>query len=271
MKKILVPTDFSAASRNATVYAASLAKEMHAMVQLLHVYQDYPSGAMGPETWVVPLTEMRVYLQKQLNQELSFLEEKGIKGEVILEEGFRGNTISRVAEENGAELIVMGSKTENRSRFWGSTVNKVIRDTAVPMLVVPENLSYRPLRNVLLAVDFESMVTHSLFAPLQDVCQAFHSSVTVLHVEKPETPLRGREVPQKLQLSQALSGFAGRFETMEADKIEEGIREYATKHAIDLLVMVAHHHNIFERLFGTVHTRSIIFLSQQPLLILKND
>jgi len=271
MKKILVPTDFSAASRNATVYTASLAKDMQATVQLLHVYQDYPSGAMGPETWVVPLTEMRVYLNKQLNQELSFLEEKGITGSVKLEEGFRGQTIARVAEETGAELIVMGSKTENRSRFWGSTVNKVIRDSAVPVLVVPEDLSYRPLRNILLAVDFESMVTHSLFAPLQAVSQAFHSSVTVLHVEKPEARLRGREVPQKLQLSQALSGFAGRFETMEASKIEEGIREYTARHSIDLLVMVAHHHNLFKRLFGTVHTRAVSVSLQQPLLILKND
>ncbi|NLQ16675.1 universal stress protein [Marinomonas sp. M1K-6] len=57
----------------------------------------------------------------------------------LIVNGVPAECIQRIAKENSADLIVMNSRTHSRlgQMILGSTANKVIHSSAIPVLVVP--------------------------------------------------------------------------------------------------------------------------------------
>ena len=73
---------------------------------------------------------------EQYSQELSSLEQKP---ETMIVNGVPAESIQRIAKEKNADLIVMNSRTHGRlsQMIIGSTANKVIHTSSIPVLVVP--------------------------------------------------------------------------------------------------------------------------------------
>ncbi|WP_268926158.1 universal stress protein [Marinomonas colpomeniae] len=87
--------------------------------------------------------EVRARMDKVLSElmekhaeELSTLE---TPPETLITNGFPTDLIQSVAEEKNADLIVMNSRTHSRlgQMIIGSTANRVIHNSRVPVLVVP--------------------------------------------------------------------------------------------------------------------------------------
>jgi hypothetical protein len=133
---------------------------------------------------------------------------------------------------------------------------------------VPDKTSFAPIKHVVLASDFDMITNVSCFNPLFKIVQKFDASVQVFHVRKKGVDLSAAELPGKIQLGRAFSKISFLYQDVEDEDVEHGILHFIQSHPSDLLVMVAHHHNIFERIFGTVHTRSISFEAKLPLLVL---
>jgi hypothetical protein len=57
------------------------------------------------------------------------------------------------------------------------------------------------------------------------------------------------------------------FNTIEKDKIEEGIDEFLAEHSTDLLVMVTRRHNFIQKVFVGSHTKKMTHQTKKPLLI----
>ena len=271
MKKILVPTDFSKVSRNAEEYAALLANVFGAEVQLLHVYKDILPVTVGPEPWAVTASGARVENEKAINKEVTFLKQLyHVDVTSELETGPRGGSINANAEQIDADLIVMGMRAGEKNRRLGNTVLTTIRKGKRPVLVIPEEVKFTTIRNIALAVDFREMVESSFFEALFEIYQKFGSSMHVLHVEQPGAELKAAEVAEKLQLGVALSRFTYQFDKLESYDVEQGIQSFIEKHPTDLLVLIAHHHSIYERMFETIHTKSLTFKMNLPMLIVRH-
>jgi hypothetical protein len=73
-----------------------------------------------------------------------------------------------------------------------------------------------------------------------------------------------------MKTSLAFSSLHPEFHSVYDRNVEEGIHMFIEKNPTDVLVMVAHPHNLFERMFGTVHTKEMSYQTKIPLLIL-ND
>jgi nucleotide-binding universal stress UspA family protein len=271
MKKILVPIDFSASSRAAEKYAASLAKITGAEISLLHVYLEFIPAAIGPEPWMYTETELHAKNRQEVAKEVKFIKDNyGVEVHGDIEIGYTGDTITSIARQSNADLIIMGMKGENKAKTWGSATLKTIRKTGIPVLVIPETFSFTPLKNIVLAVDFTEMVSGHSFKPLFQFIEQFDAVLRVLHVDRKGADLKVSEVPEKLQLGLALSNVSYLYERVESDDVENGILSFIENHPTDMLVMMAHHHNIFERMVGDVYTDDLSFEVKIPLLILKN-
>jgi nucleotide-binding universal stress UspA family protein len=271
MKKILVPIDFSASSRAAEEYAASLAKIVSAEISLLHVYLELIPAAIGPEPWIYTETEQHEKYRQMVAKEVKFIKENyGIDVHGELEIGYTGDTISSIAKQLNADLIIMGMKGENRNKIWGSATLKTIRKTEIPILVIPEYYSFTPIKNIVLAVDFTEMVTGYSFKLMFQFIEQFDAVLQVLHIDHKGADLKVSELPEKIQLGLALSRTSYIYERVESDDIEKGILHFIENHPTDLLVMMAHHHTIFERITGNIYTDDLSFEVNIPLLILKN-
>jgi nucleotide-binding universal stress UspA family protein len=137
-RRILHPTDFSAASTPALALACSMAAEVGAEVIVLHV---------SPLTAVVRSTGISLVpadnadeLKTQLLRIASPV--SGVRLTHRLEHGEPDVMIPHVAASSGVDLIVMGThgRTGLLDRMMlGSVAEKVVRAARCPVMTVPAN------------------------------------------------------------------------------------------------------------------------------------
>jgi universal stress protein A len=140
--RILVPTDFSAASDAALAYARSLAEKFGASINLVHVFDDpFTSGAfVGDGTVMMPL-DLRQALERSAKDQLAarHAEHGKLTGSSTdLLTGSTARCIVEHAQDTNADLIVMG--THGRSGLGhlllGSVAERVVRTAKCPVLSV---------------------------------------------------------------------------------------------------------------------------------------
>lgn len=167
-KTILLATDLSGRCDRAMDRAAYLAKSWGARLVVLNVLEpeydlagpagtaDLPSWRRPPEREAVVAAQMR----RDLPGDLQGAEIRVVEGAAVA-------TIEAVAREIDAELIVTGiARDETFGRYLlGSTVERLARQTPVPLLIVKNRL--RPYGEVLVATDFSSPSQHALTAAAQ--------------------------------------------------------------------------------------------------------
>lgn len=269
MKNILVATDFSPAGRDATAYAAALATLLGARLYLVHVF--FEAAPLGAEPEVATLTteSMRVEKETRLAQEIEWIGSfASISVDAQVVSGFKGDSIRAIAEEQAADLIVLGRKNDPH-RFMGSTITRLIRKSDKPVLIVPEGHRFSVPKHLVLAVDFSEMVTRTYLQPLLTLVRTLDASLQVVHVLESEVGIQPTEVSEKLQLERALSPFTYQYDEVTYADVDTGILHFVQDHPTDLLVMIAHHHTLFERLLGPLHTKTLSGQLPLPLLVLK--
>lgn len=140
IKRILCPVDFSETSEHALRYAIDLAERLGAEVHLVHAYQlptyALPDGALLARPDFVK--ELTVELQKQLDELIQRYSDGGVqlKGKIV--EGLAFTEVNRLAEEEQADMIVMGThgRTGMKHLLLGSVAERVVRTAEVPVLTV---------------------------------------------------------------------------------------------------------------------------------------
>jgi nucleotide-binding universal stress UspA family protein len=192
---VLCPVDLSESSRGALRYAAAVAAHFGASLTLLAVNDSILGEAAALSTEPGYLREETVREVQRFFQETFDEKPHGIV-DVQLEvaAGKPAQEILRVSRERGCDLIVMGSHgaTGFRKLFFGSTTERVLRETAVPVLVTPSSdpgprqlEDVRKLvRRILAPVDLTDASAHQL-AVSRGVAEALDVPVLLLHVVEP--------------------------------------------------------------------------------------
>ena len=141
IKKILVPSDFSAHSGEALQFAADLARHYSASIDLIHVF-DTLTYAL-PEGYVIPsadeLDRMLKQCQVQLDEERRGALELGAGAvETAVLQGGSVPEIIQFAKEHGSDLIVMGThgRTGFKHFLIGSVAERVVRTAPCAVLTV---------------------------------------------------------------------------------------------------------------------------------------
>ena len=273
MKNILVPIDFSKASLNAAKYAVSFAEALSANLHLLNVV---PAPVVIDDSILASVLITQAELSENnhrlMKEEVDSLSKKAnVEIKSIVAEGLPSDVITEVAKELKAELIIMGMKGKGKSNsVFGSTATAVIRKCGFPVLVIPENGDYQPIRNITFASDFDPDVESDSYDLLIKLAQKLNIPVYVLNVQKKNCALGAERTIGKMKTSLAFSSLHPEFHSVYDRNVEEGIHMFIEKNPTDVLAMVAHPHNLFERMFGTVHTKEMSYQTKIPLLIL-ND
>ena len=137
---ILVPTDFSPQAEQALDYACELAAKLGATVNLVSVVGIPALGVpeLGAAMTASVIDDMVRDNQKGLEALADARRGKAKIGQVLLRTGDARDVIPGVAEEIGADLIVMGTHgRRGLSRaLLGSVAEYVVRISRVPVLTV---------------------------------------------------------------------------------------------------------------------------------------
>jgi nucleotide-binding universal stress UspA family protein len=143
VKKIVCPTDFSEPACRALKVAAEIAEAAKAELLLVHVVApipalDSPSGA--------PAFDLAGYQDELVRSAKAALEERRrrrvpelVRSRAIVSIGDAAHEVTRIAEEEGADLIVIAThgRTGWHLRIFGSVAEKVVRLARCAVLTVP--------------------------------------------------------------------------------------------------------------------------------------
>ncbi len=136
--KILVCTDGSKYSQKALEEVSVIVKGCNVNeVVIIHVYEKFDSFPISVEGNIeqteinrLMMEEYKKKGEKILSEALKFIEGKKIKARTILKKGHPANTIISVAQEEGFDMIVIGSRGLGglKKLFLGSVSNAIIQE-----------------------------------------------------------------------------------------------------------------------------------------------
>jgi nucleotide-binding universal stress UspA family protein len=137
---VLCPVDFSEASRGALRYAGAIAEHFGARLTVLTANDPLLTEAAEFGGSLPDLTEdTRRELQRFVNRTFAGRTSPVLELQLQVLSGKPAPEVLRVAREEQSDLIVMSSHglTGMRKMFFGSTTERVLRETSIPVLVTP--------------------------------------------------------------------------------------------------------------------------------------
>jgi universal stress protein A len=142
LKKIICPTDFSAAAQKAVDEALELIRHFQAELVLVHVVPVLPAAPPDPNfVFEVPEYERALHVdaERRLRALAADIAGKGVTVRTVVGHGDAGAEIVRIAREESADLIVIATHGETgwRHAMFGSVAEKVVRLAHRPVLTVP--------------------------------------------------------------------------------------------------------------------------------------
>jgi nucleotide-binding universal stress UspA family protein len=140
---IVVGTDGSDTAKEAVRQATELAKALNAQVHVVSAYEPVPEGRLRLERQDVPpdlewSINPREDVESTLNQAAEGIQGAGVTVQTFAREGDPADAILDVAEETGADLIVVGNKgmTGAKRFLLGSVPNKVSHHAPCSVLII---------------------------------------------------------------------------------------------------------------------------------------
>jgi nucleotide-binding universal stress UspA family protein len=278
MKSILVPVDFSEPSSEAFRLAVDLANRYHAVLKLLHV-QGVPMTDPYAE---VATAEVDAMLEERLHERMQRMvkalgEEseamanvvKAVEFRTVVRTGFAAGEISRLAREEDADWIVMGTRGAGgiSGALFGSVTAAVVGRSDRPILAVPHGVPLKPFRHIACAID-SPLGEGDLLHELDELAANFEADLTFLHVVEEVQAATSGVISESLNAYRSMHGHGqAKGEVLSGHDVEEALASYCEENEVDLLVMIREHHPFLQKLIHRSMTRRLAMHTQVPLLI----
>jgi len=140
---IVVGTDGSESAQEAVRQAVELAARLGATLRIVSAYEPVPAGRLREEAQQVPpdlqwMINPREDVDATLRNAAEAALEGGVEAETYARQGDPADAILDVAEEQGADLIVVGNKgmTGARRFLLGSVPNRVSHHAPCSVLII---------------------------------------------------------------------------------------------------------------------------------------
>jgi nucleotide-binding universal stress UspA family protein len=178
-RSILLATDLSARSDRALDRAVLLAKEWRTPLTVLHVLENAPSPLDTAEpvpSWRQTPDPLHA-IRDSISADLGEIAETTT---IMIEDGDTVDTVMRVAEASGSDLIVIGVARNGLlgDLMLGRTVDSLLRRCREPLLVVKARPRQR-YRHIVVATDFSESSRHAFDAAVrffpEDTLTLFHA------------------------------------------------------------------------------------------------
>lgn len=268
--KFLVPIDFSDVSINALSYGHRLATDLGAITQVLHVYRPQPKLDIHAEIKVLSQSTAKNRLDHIVKWMDTDWGSDILKASLIsgyFKVGFPAEKIIALAEENTAELIIMGATgADDLYHKWlGSVSSDVISKAHSSVLLIPESAQYRGISSIVVGVDQEILPLSKL-QKLAKFCIPFKATIHLVHIG---TGGDDSLASTAALLLQCYDKDLIRTEIIDSADILGALNTYTKANQIEVLAVAPKAKSMFNQLFKESITRRMSHEVQVPLLVLK--
>ncbi len=295
IRSVLVPIDFSDASKHALNYGLHFAREFGAALRLIHVV-DWALSARY--TQFIPAVEDEVREVRKTEKALDALIPDSFRGSVECRvEAVTGNTVDvllQKAEREPIDLVVMGSHGRRGFKRWfmGSVTEHALRRMPVPVMTVSqvdeavEPVPDAPLefKRILYPTDFSDSKEVALPVALE-FAERWGAELELVHVVErlhrspTSPPWTDEELEQERHdlIERATTTLESLVPASQAENVKlrrtvlEGraahaILEYAAENPPDLIVITLHGMSFIERALLGATAERVVRAAHAPVL-----
>ncbi len=283
MKTLLIPIDFSQTSENTIDFALKWAKayDYERVVMLRSFYDTMFDQLISSADYMHVnsdyLTKERTEALDKLNEILSDVKTKvdgNLKVELVVSELPLLRAILATIDEDNAELIVLGSDNYNLSSNSTIAANaiSIARISPVRVLIVPSNYHYKPVKQALVPVNFNTLETLGKLDNYHGASVKWREKkLLVLNVDPKERYLQPNEQFNLAEnaLHEYLKNFEHEVFYSNNKNIISGILDFTKQRDIQLIVALPGKHSFLYSLTHKNISEAIYRNAQEPVLILK--
>ncbi|MBI1223331.1 MAG: universal stress protein [Bacteroidetes bacterium] len=270
MKKIVVPTDFSACARAAENLGIELALKAHAEIHFLHVVTtpvDWVDLPLEKEKLYPETREMIGHATNELNVLVDRAQKLGLNAKPFLLFNKFREEIDEQIKQHHHDFVVMGSNgAKGFKQVIGSNAQKVLRHADVPVLIVKEKLPENAIKDILFASTFDEEV-HAAFRKMVHLADLLGAKIHLLYVNMPflfrETDDIEASIAEFLSKYPRLNCSVNIFDALNE---ERGIQKFGDKINADLIALATHGRTGIRRMMRPSITESIVNQSEKPVL-----
>ncbi|MCP4002706.1 MAG: universal stress protein [bacterium] len=192
IRKILVPVDLSEASRAAFAYALAFAKGEGAALVIVHALYLPSDMTVTGQWW----SNLRAAAIRELGELQNAAEALGVTAETEITSEHPADSIERLAQERGIDLVLIGSRGGGllRHALLGSVATRVLATSPCPVLTLAHDASLpkgdEPLvfQRILVATDFSQTAELALQWAVE-FAQAHGASLHLVNAQHLEVPV----------------------------------------------------------------------------------
>jgi len=260
MKNILVPIGSSENSINTLQYAIDFANEIDANVFALRAYNVQSKAGTLINVDKILERESNLYMRSMINS----VNRRGNEIQLISAKGNVLDSTASIDKEIGIDLIIMGPKSNSIKEevFLGSTTGSVVKQSNIPVLIVPESYVFKPFNAVLTAFKTGIVNKKDVLKPLKFIKDKFNPVINLLLVKTPSY------TDNDLVLDLALDKLKSSLIITENATTFQGVLEHFQSHQPDMLCVFRRKRGFFNKLWEKNTILKKEFHCNVPLLVL---
>lgn len=272
METILVATDFSKPGNGAVEYAAHLARFLNSKLVIAHAF-SLPLGGYNMEAPMDTIAELRRNAEERLTLVRDFVLRNtydfGI--EIYADLGSTVGVIRDVANKCGAELVVMGMTGEAgklKEHLIGSNTLRVAKEISMPLLIIPEQVSYKPIHEICLAAEIDNIEESTLLYSARGVAKTFGASLEIVTVETAGKTSKAHSPEVYSFIESRLHDTRHKQVLLHENNKALALEYYFKFHETDMVIVNPRKHSLFKSFFSESMTKHLAFHSRVPLLVI---
>ncbi|WP_397364036.1 universal stress protein [Olleya sp. R77988] len=261
MKSILVPVGSSKNAQSHLQYAVDFAKAFGAKLYVVQVYNVYTkSGTMIKIDHIIE--------RESLDFLKSHVDKIDTKGVDVIVKTFKGklvDTLNLVCKSIDADLILLEPRTNSIKDevYLGKTSGKIIKQTNIPALIVPEGFVFKPINNILIALKSAVIKKENALSVLTNIKNQFNSNLNLLLVK---TPFHNEG---DFNINNELQSIVGSTKETENATTFQGVLEHYKDSNPDLLCVVRRKRGFFKKMWEKNRVlKKDFYVSSLPVLVL---
>ena len=261
MKNILVPVGSSKNAKSHLQYAVDFARTIGAKLYVVQVYNVYTKAGTMIKVDHIIERESKAFLEHHVAQ----IEHKGVE---VITKTFKGklvSTIELVCKTFDIDLIILEPRTNSIKDevYLGKTSGKIIKQTNIPALIVPEGYVFKPIASILLALKSAIIKREEALKPLQDIKNNFGSKVNLLLIKTTYYNSEDFNIPTELEK------IVSNTTTSENPTTYQGVLEHYKTTNPDMLCVVRRKRGFFGKLWEkNVVLKKEFHVTAFPVLVL---
>ena len=274
----MITTDFSANATHAAEYGYQLAKHLKAGVFLFNsVNMPAEASLSGIAVW--PQVEGDMLLDDSID-ELKLLKAHLEHNDYsdtfrppvnyLNEAGTVRQTINDSIISQRIDLVIAGThKADGLSTFLlGNHTNELIEFCVKPLLVIPRQADFIPVKKIAFAIDFEQPENDlEQLYDLIEFARPLDAEILLTHIDRGEHHYEKCIEKFMVEISNKANYPKIYYRLIKKHEIETGL-DWICKHGqIDILAMVHRKHDFFDSILKGSHTKKMAEHISIPLLV----